>query len=525
MTPGRRPGRCRRGGWRAIDQGGPESAGALIRGYRREAGLTQQQLADAAGVSVGVVRDLEQRRTARPQAESVRRLATGLRLVKRQAAALAQAARNDAGLPRPGRPGVLRLGVLGPVTAWRGGTAIPLGAPLQRAVLGLVALYPQSGLRRTAIIDALWGDDPPATAAAMIQSYVSRLRQVLGGGGPDGLLVSVTAGYRLDAGACELDHVAFAELVSRARDAHAAADSAAACDAYARALRLWRGEPLADVDSLREHPAVTRLSLLRAEAVTGYAEAASSAGWHDRVLADLRELAAQDPLNERAHARLMIALAGSGHQAAALGLYDGVRRRLDEQLGIGPGAELADAHARVLRQDIPGATAVTTARDPAPARPALHPVPAGPPASALPVSPAQVVVPRQLPAGPGHFAGRAAELAALMRMLSPGAATPANGAAPGRGTVVISAIGGMAGVGKTALALHFAHLVAGRFPDGQLYLNLRGFDPSGDPLAPAEAVRAFLDTLQVRAAQIPAGLQAQGGLYRSLLVETLPAAC
>jgi DNA-binding SARP family transcriptional activator/tetratricopeptide (TPR) repeat protein/DNA-binding XRE family transcriptional regulator len=517
MTPGRRPGRDRHGGWRAIDQGGPQSAGALIRDYRREAGLTQQQLADAAGVSVGVVRDLEQRRTVRPQAESVRRLATGLRLSRRQAAALAQAGRSDAGTPGPGRPGVVRLSVLGPVTAWRGSTAIPLGTPLQRAVLGLLALHPQSGLRRTAIIDALWGDDPPATAAAMIQSYVSRLRQVLGGGGQEGLLVSLTAGYRLDAGACELDHVAFADLVSRAADAYAAADSAAACDTYARALRLWRGEPLADVDSLREHPAVTGLSLLRAEAVTGYAEAASAAGWHDRVLADLRELAAREPLNERVHARLMIALAGSGHQAAALGLYDGVRRRLDEQLGITPGAELADAHARVLRQDIPEAAAVAAARGPAPAGPAVRPAPGGPPASALPVPPARVVVPRQLPAGAGHFAGRAAELAALMRMLAPGAAAPADVAAPGRGTVVISAIGGMAGVGKTALALHFAHRVADRFPDGQLYLNLRGFDPSGDPLAPAEAVRALLDALQVPPAQIPAGLQAQGGLYRSLM--------
>ncbi len=451
----------------------------------------------------------------RPQAESVRRLATGLRLSRRQAAALAQAARNDAGTPGPGRPGVVRLSVLGPVTAWRGGTAIPLGAPRQRAVLGLLALHPQSGLRRTAIIDALWDDDPPASAAAMIQSYVSRLRQVLGGGDPDGPLVSLTAGYRLDARACELDHVAFAELVSRARDAYAAADSAAACDTYARALRLWRGEPLADIDSLREHPAVTGLSLLRAEAVTGYAEAASAAGWHDRVLADLRELAAREPLNERVHARLMIALAGSGYQAAALGLYDGVRRRLDEQLGIAPGAELADAHARVLRQDIPEAAAVAAVKGAA--DPDARPAPAGQPASALTVPPARVVVPRQLPAGAGHFAGRATELAALMRMLGLGAAAPADVAAPRRGTVVISAIGGMAGVGKTALALHFAHRVADRFPDGQLFLNLRGFDPSGDPLAPAEAVRAFLDALQVPPAQIPAGLQAQGGLYRSLM--------
>lgn len=487
-----------------MDQGGQERVGDLIRGYRMDAGLTQEQLADAAGLSIGVIRDLEQRRTARPRAESVRRLAAALRLDGHHAAALARAVPSDPGIPAPGPSCALRLGVLGPLTAWRGGAAIPLGPPLQRAVLGLLALHPESGLRRTAIIDALWGDDPPATAAAMIQSYVSRLRQALGGDGMDRPLVSVTVGYRLDAEACELDHVAFAELLGQARDASTAADTAKACDAYARALGLWRGEPLADVDALREHPAVTRLSMLRAEAVAGYAETASAAGWHDRVLGDLRELAAREPLNERVHARLMIALAGTGHQAAALDVYSEVRRRLDEHLGIAPGAELADAHARVLRQDIPGVASAAAAA----------------PATVPPSPPAQVIVPRQMPAGTAHFAGRAAELTALLSMLEPGADAPAGAAgAPAPGTVVISAIGGMAGVGKTALALHFAHQVAARFPDGQLYLNLRGFDSCGEPLGSAEAMRALLDALQVAPAQIPAGLEAQGGLYRSLTAD------
>jgi DNA-binding SARP family transcriptional activator/tetratricopeptide (TPR) repeat protein len=497
-----------------MDQGGELGPGELLRGYRRAAGLTQQQLAGVAGVSVGVVRDLEQRRTARPHAESVQRLAVALGLDRRQAAELAQVAGSDLAVPVP-RPGVLRLSVLGPLMARRGDAAIPLGGPLQRAVLGLLALHPESGLRPAAIIDALWGEDPPVTVAAMVHSYVSRLRHALGGSGREGPVVAVPAGYRLDSGACELDHVAFAGLVSQARDAQAAADSAAACEAYARALGLWRGEPLADVDALHEHPAVTRLSLMRAEAVTGYAEAAAAAGWHDRVLGDLRGLVAREPLNERAYAWLMIALAGAGHQGAALGAFDEVRRRLDEQLGIVPGAELADAHARVLRQDIPGAAAV-----PAPGTAVCSPVP-GPPVSqpraALPVPSAQVVVPRQLPAGTAHFAGRAAELAELVRMVDPGMTASAGAAAPGLGAIVISAIGGMAGVGKTALALHFAHLVAGRFPDGQLYLDLHGFGPSDDPLSSAEAVRAFLDALHVPPAQIPPGPQARGGLYRSLM--------
>jgi len=498
-----------------MDQDGQGGAGGLIRGYRKAAGLTQQELADAAGVSIGVIRDLEQHRTGRPQAESVRRLAAALRLDPREAGALARAGREAPAALASGRHGMLRLGVLGPVQAWRGAAAIPLGAPMQRAVLGLLALYPESGLRRAALIDALWGDDPPATAAAMIQSYVSRLRGALGGSGHDGLLAAVTGGYRLDAEACQIDHVAFATLVSQARGIRAAA---AASVAYARALALWRGDPLGEVDALREHPAVIRLNLLRAEAVTEYAEAASAAGWHDRVLGELQALASREPLNERAHARLMVALAGSGRQADALGLYEQLRRRLDEQLGIGPGAELADAHARVLRQDIPGsgpARIVATAptRDHPGPQEALGPEPS-------PAAGAWAIVPRQLPAGAPHFAGRAAELAALTEMLSQGADVPARATdAPGGGMVVISAIGGMAGVGKTALALEFAHRMAGRFPDGQLYLNLRGFEPSGEPLTAADAVRAFLNALQVPPAQVPATAEAQEGLYRSLLAD------
>jgi DNA-binding SARP family transcriptional activator/tetratricopeptide (TPR) repeat protein len=473
-----------------MDQGGQGCAGALIRGYRRAAGLTQQQLADAAAVSVGVIRDLEQRRTARLQAESARRLARALRLDRHQATELIQPARGHPEVPAPGRPGVLRLGVLGPLRAWRGGAAVSLGGPMQRAVLALLALNPDSGLGRAAIIDALWGDHPPATAAAMVQSYVSRLRYLLGGGGPGGLLVAVASGYRLQAAACELDQVTFAALVSRARDSHAAADFPEACDAYAGALALWRGEPLADLDVLRDHPAVTRLSQQRAAAVTGYAEAASAGGCHDRVLGDLRELAGREPLNERAHAWLMIVLAGSGHQAAALSVYDELRRRLDGQLGVMPGAELADAYARVLRQDIPGA-AVRTAERAAAVRAA-----------------ADATTPRQLPAGTGHFVGREAELAALTGMLDRTAGAGS--------TVVISAIGGTAGVGKTALAVHWAHHVAERFPDGQLYVNLRGYDV-GQPMPAIDALAGFLRALGVAGPDIPVAADERAARYRSLL--------
>src|SRR5216683_562954 len=493
-----------------MDHGDDGRAGELLRDYRRAARLTQRQLADTARVSIGVVRDLEQGLTARPRAESVRRLAGALGLGQGLAAEFVRAMTGEAeAAPGAGRAGSavgLRLGVLGPLTARRDGIPVTLGAGRQRAVLGLQALQPGRLIRREAIIDALWGDDPPTTTVAMVQCYISRLRHLLDPGrsasARDGLLISADTSYRLQLAATELDQLAFGEMTARAQAAHAAGELAAACDLYFRALGMWRGEPLADIDVLRVHPAVTSLGRRWADAVVKCAEAATAAGWHDRVLPQLRELTCREPLDERAHALLMIALAGSGRQAAGLRVYDEVRRRLDDQLGVLPCAELAEAYQRVLRQELPRAAvnAASEAVLAVPPRRAARPRPVAPPARAL-------VVPRQLPAAVPGFAGRAGELKELSALLE----------LAGAATVVISAIDGTAGVGKTALAVHWAHQVAERFPDGQLYQNLRGFDPSGRPMTPAEAIRSLLDALDVPAGRIPASLDATVGLYRSLL--------
>jgi DNA-binding SARP family transcriptional activator len=299
--------------------------------------------------------------------ESVWRLAAALGLGRRQAASFVGAARADTGrraatTRRPSRAGSLRLGVLGPLAVWDDGLPVTLGRGMRQAVLGLLALYPNTALHREMIIDALWGDDPPATAVAMIQSYVSRLRRLLAPGQSaclrGGLLISTGTSYRLRVTADELDQLAFSNLATCADKARAAGDVAVACEGYARALGMWRGEPLADVHVLLTHPALTNLRQQRAEVVLGYAEAASMAGWHNRVLPHLRQLAHAEPLNERVRARLMVALAGSGQQAAALHAYEDLRRRLDDELGIRPGAEVADTHMRVLRQQIPAATGV-----------------------------------------------------------------------------------------------------------------------------------------------------------------------
>jgi DNA-binding SARP family transcriptional activator len=387
----------------------------------------------------------------------------------------------------------LRLAILGPVAGSRGGVPVALGPARLRAVLTLLVLNAEAGMSRADIVDALWGGDPPGTAATMVHGYITRIRGLLGHGervaaakhGQKRALSWDGARYRLAPGAVESDLADFARLADLARQAAASGDTAQACQRYEESLRLWRAEPAADIDLLQGHPAVIELSQRRTALIIDYAAAAETAGRYEQVLGHLQALAGRAPLDERAHARLMITLAATGQQAAALGIYENLRRRLDDELGMLPGRELAEAHLRVLRQQ-------------AAPPPAQRPAPARPP------------VPRQLPVAPRHFAGRARELNGLSRLLSPPGGNPP-------GVVVIAAIGGTAGIGKTALAVHWAHQIAERFPDGQLYINLRGFDPSGTPVTAADAIRRFLDALHAPAHQIPSTAEAQQDLYRSLL--------
>jgi DNA-binding SARP family transcriptional activator len=334
--------------------------GSLIRLHRVAAGMTQKQLAQAAKMSIGVVRDLEQGLTGRPRAGTVRRLAAALGLDTRATESLLAA------VPRWSRDGSpvrsleagecygLRISVLGPLTVSLDGAFILLGPEMQRAVLGLLALNANTAVHRDVLIDALWGDDPPDTAVAMIQSYISRLRRLLSSpqvGDGRSLITSGTS-YQLCITADELDQIEFARRATHAQEAHAAGEFDAACELYARALELWRGEPLADIKVLSSSPAVLDLGHQRAAIVLKYADAAFQAGKHAQVLRPLRALYHREPLNERAAAQLMIALAGSGCQADALSVFDEVRQRLDQQLGVYPCAELAQTQSMVLRQQI-----------------------------------------------------------------------------------------------------------------------------------------------------------------------------
>jgi DNA-binding SARP family transcriptional activator/tetratricopeptide (TPR) repeat protein/DNA-binding XRE family transcriptional regulator len=485
---------------------GAETAGALVRRHRVAAGLTQHELAARAGVGVGTVRDLEQGRVTRPRARVLDQLAAALGLGSGQRADLAAAAAGLAGRPgkgltgRPGQPGKglagrpgkgLWLRVLGTVGCWHDGAPASLGPARQRAVAALLAVQPNTAVHRETLIDALWPDGPPGSAVAVVQSHVSRLRKILDGG-PDGrpgsaVLISTGTSYRLDVGPDELDLLAFRQFAAQARRAAGAGDPAGACRQFEQALELWEGEPLGDVAVLAGHPAVTGLTQLRAGVIAEYAQIAAETGLAGRVLPQLAALAGREPLNEHVYALLMVCLAASGQQAHALGVYEELRRRLDDELGVQPGPELAGTHLRVLRQEIPAQT------------------PAPGPGDVPQAGPA---VPQQLPAAVRQFTGRDRELAELSRLLAPDSANA--------GTMIISAIGGTAGVGKTALAVHWAHQVRDRFPDGQLYVNLCGHDP-GQPVPAAEALAGFLRSLGVPGPDIPLDADQRAARYRSLL--------
>ncbi|SDD75484.1 DNA-binding transcriptional activator of the SARP family, partial [Prauserella marina] len=453
----------------------------LIQEFRRRAGMTQQQAAELAGVSLAGLRDLEQGRVAKPRVATLRRLATALALSADETDELIGLSLNT---QIPGYD--LWVQVLGPLSAQVAGAAVDPGSARRRMLLGLLALAPNEPVARDSLLEWLWDSEPPETAVALLQTDVSRLRRRLLPRKPDAsanrLVIATQSGYQLTLGDQQLDLLAFRKLASAAAESRKQGDLVGACEQFKQAVNLWRGEPLTNLPALRVHPATVALGRERQALVLDYASTAGELGRHSEVLPFLRDVAESDPLHENIHAALMIALAGSGQQAAALSVFTDLRNRLATELGADPGHELAQAHQRVLRHDL------TRSEQPATATRA-H---------------------RQLPRDIADFTGRETELSVLQ-------ARAARNAEHHTATTIANIVG-MAGVGKTRLAVRLAHqlLAAGKYGDQQLYVDLHGHAPQ-PPADPNTVLASFLHLLDVPGDQIPQDLDSRAALYRDRL--------
>ncbi|MEU7243489.1 AfsR/SARP family transcriptional regulator [Streptomyces sparsogenes] len=408
--------------------------------------------------------------------------------------------------------------VLGPVEAWAGDRHIDLGHAKQRCVIAVLLVEANRVVPAGQLIDRVWGEEPPASVRSVLYGYVARLRAALraleeGGGAAAGpaRLARRAGGYVLEVAPELVDLHRFRTLVAEA--AAIEEDQARASELLRGALGLWRGEALSGLSGDWAGNTRDRLGSEHIAARLALGDAELALGRHGELLADLRGLAAAHPLDERVVRQLIVTLYRCERQAEALEVYTRTRERLAEELGVDPGPELQALHQRILVGDL-------DVRAPAPTPPPPPPSPAPAPAASAAAPPPAPrdhsgprLVPAELPRAVPGFTGRAEAVARLHALL------PAGDPAPDTGTVVISAIGGTAGVGKTALAVHWAHQVRERFPDGQLYVDLRGFDGNREPLRPRDALGQLLRGLGLTPQEIPADEDEMLRRYRSLLVD------
>jgi DNA-binding SARP family transcriptional activator len=390
----------------------------------------------------------------------------------------------------------MEFGILGPVEVRVDGRPVAVTASKPRTLLAGLLVHANKVVAAARLIDLLWGEDPPASAKATLQSYVRQLRRLLPAGSQagGGVLLTRSPGYLLRVEPERLDLDRFQGLVEAAQQARRDGDPAQAAARLRQALGLWRGPALCDVDSetLRwvEAP---RLEELRLAALEARIDAELQLGLHAELVGELHALAATHPLRERFAGQLMLALYRCGRQADALEVFAATRRWLVEDLGLEPAQDLQRLHRAILAGD-----------------PALHHPAPTTDRRGRPV-PAAQPVPRELPSPVAGFTGRARELQRLSRLLDP------TGAA-GR-PVVISAIDGMGGVGKSALAVQAAHQLADRFPDGQLYVDLHGATPGQPPRTPISALGQLLRSLGVEPAAIPVEAEEAAARWRSLAAQ------
>jgi DNA-binding SARP family transcriptional activator/tetratricopeptide (TPR) repeat protein len=365
---------------------------------------------------------------------------------------------------RDGGDPVAELRVLGEVELRVDGVRLEIGHARQRSMLVALLVDVNRAVTVDRLVDRVWSGDLPHRVRDVVRNYVSRLRRPLAEAG-----IAVerrSGGYVLLADPETIDVHRFHRLVD---DARAADDDERAAAAFGQALALWRGEAFAGLDTPWINAVRQGLEQDRFAAEADRIDIELRQGRHAALLPALSARSAEHPLDERVAAQYMLALYLGGRQADAFTEFDRVRTRLADEFGADPGPVLRSVHRQILRTE---------------------PEP----------TPVEAPVPRQLPTLPTAFAGRAAELDALE-------------AGPG----AINTIGGPGGIGKTSLAVSWAYRHLDRFPDGQLFVDLRGFSADGEPMDPAVAVRGFLTTLGVEPSRVPADVHAQGALFRSLV--------
>ncbi len=376
----------------------------------------------------------------------------------------------------------LQVRLLGPFGVLADGKPLDVSAGRSSALLAVLAMSAGKVVSVERLADMVWGEDLPANARRSVQTYVTRLRSVLG---PEAI-TTAGAGYLLNIDPDDVDALRFQRLLDRSEP-----DASHERERIGDALKLWRGNPLEGVQSAwladYERPRLVERYLSGLERRIDLDLAAGRAA---ELVAEVRDVAGRHPLRESMWARLIVVLDRCGRQAEALECYESIRARIAGELGVDPGPELQRIYAGLLR-----GTPSEPVDDAEPSRPAV-----------------ERLVPRQLPADIESFTGRGDVLAALEALLGDDAV--------GRSErpVVITVLHGAGGIGKTTLAVHWAHRVADRFPDGQLYLNLRGFGP-GDPMGPPEALEVLLRGLGVPGDQVPADVDGRSALLRTVLAD------
>lgn len=366
------------------------------------------------------------------------------------------------------------LGILGPLRLGGPAGDVRLGGDRPRRLLAILAVHANEVVSVDRLTEAVWSSAAPRSARENLQTYVWSLRRAIKASGARGIQIAAEPpGYVLRIEPAELDWLLFTELAGAAEEC-AARDPARAGELLREALGQWRGEVLADVgeDLPVLRPRLTAMAEARLSAIELRIRADLDCGRSRESAAELSELVVEHPLRERMRALQMLALHRSGRQADALAVFHQLRAQLAEELGVDPGPEVREVYQAILRAD-----------------PAID----GP-------ARASARVPRQLPARPAGFCGRDSELDRLATMPD---------------AVVVLA--GPPGVGKTALALCWAHSVQDRFPDGTFFADLHGYDPDNPPSEPGDVIDGFLRALGTPPRAIPPSLTQRSAMFRSLL--------